>query len=96
MLLQDTSWLDTYLSDIPHVVYQVDERNKTVGAQHATIANKGNEAMAYLQFIIDYYTELPASIVFLHGHRSESHALSPRVSDVPVLKLTLSVTAGKS
>ena len=70
-MLQDTSWLDSYLSEIPHIVYQVDEPNKTVGAQHATIANKGNEAMAYLQFIIDYYNELPASIVFLHGHRSE-------------------------
>jgi hypothetical protein len=67
--LQDTSWLDTYLSDIPHVVYQVDDPEKTVGAQHATLANKGNEAMGYLQFIIDYYDKLPSSIVFLHGHR---------------------------
>ena len=40
--MQDTSWLDTYLSEIPHVVYQIDEPNNTVGAQHATIANKGD------------------------------------------------------
>ena len=42
--MQDTSWLDTYLSEIPHVVYQIDEPNNTVGAQHATIANKGDSA----------------------------------------------------
>ena len=40
-----------------------------IGAQHRTLANKGNEAMAYLQFILDYWHRLPASIVFLHGHR---------------------------
>lgn len=57
------------MSDIPHVVYQIDDANKTAGAQHATLANKGNEAMAYLQFIIDYYDRLPPSMVFLQGHR---------------------------
>ena len=81
VLVQDTSWLDTYLSHLPHIgrqgfrcsgpfhcmygrlqrrnaadsatmhlaVYQVDEPAFTVGAQHATKANKGNEASAYLQ-----------------------------------------------
>lgn len=48
-MLQDTSWLDVYLSDIPHIVYQVDEANNTIGAQHATLVNKGREAMGYLQ-----------------------------------------------
>lgn len=48
-LMQDTSWLDVYLADIPHVVYQVDDPENTPGAQHATLLNKGNEAMAYLQ-----------------------------------------------
>ena len=67
--MQDTSWLDVYLSDVPHVIYQVDDADKTKGAQHATVSNKGNEAMGYLQFIIDYYDRLPATLVFLHGHR---------------------------
>ena len=31
--------------------------------------NKGTEAMGYLQFIIDYYEKLPASIAFIHGGR---------------------------
>lgn len=67
--MQDTSWLDVYLSEIPHVVYQVDDWEKTEGAQHRTLVNKGNEAMAYLQFLLDYWGRLPASVVFLHGHR---------------------------
>ena len=67
--LQDTSWLDIYLSEIPHVVYQVDDWDKTEGAEHRTLVNKGNEAMAYLQFILDYWGRFPASMVFLHGHR---------------------------
>ena len=67
--MQDTSWLDIYLSEIPHVIYQVDAANMTAGAQHATVSEKGREAMGYLQFIIDYYHRLPASMVFLHGYR---------------------------
>ena len=67
--MQDTAWLDIYLSEIPHVVYQVDDWDKTEGAEHRTLVNKGNEAMAYLQFILDYWGRLPASMVFLHGHR---------------------------
>ena len=136
--MQDTSWLDVYLSDVPHVVYQVADPNVTQGAQHATLAGKGREAMGYLQvcscskapavsapapayfrladagtackaaqsrticsafdhllercecgspplctsagllqlmpmrcvqFIIDYYDRLPASIAFIHGFR---------------------------
>ncbi len=51
------------------MVYQVDDPDKTEGAEHRTLVNKGNEAMAYLQFILDYWGRLPASIVFLHGHR---------------------------
>ena len=47
--MQDTSWLDVYLSDIPHVVYQVAEPDVTEGAQHATLGDKGREAMGYLQ-----------------------------------------------
>lgn len=66
---QDTSWLDVYLSDIPHVVYHNADPADTQGAQHKTLMNKGNEAMGYLQFIVDYYDRLPASIAFIHGHR---------------------------
>lgn len=32
--------------------------------------NKGHEAMAYLTYIIDHYAALPATLAFLHSHRS--------------------------
>ena len=35
-----------------------------------TPTNKGNEAMAYLTYIIDHYHSLPYNIIFLHSHRS--------------------------
>ena len=35
--------------------------------------NKGNEAMAYLSFIIDHYDDLPDRMLFLHGHYKSWH-----------------------
>ena len=32
--------------------------------------NKGNEAMAYLTYIIDDYTSLPSTMAFMHSHHS--------------------------
>lgn len=66
---EDTSWLDVYLSDIPHVVYQVGD----TAAQYTTTINKGNEATPYLQYIIDNYNNLPKSVVFSHGHKRAWH-----------------------
>ena len=31
--------------------------------------NKGNEAMAYLTYIIDHYEALPGIMLFVHAHR---------------------------
>ena len=62
---EDTSWLDVYLTDIPHIVYQVADTS----AKYTTVTNKGNEATPYLQYIIDNYDNLPETIVFSHGHR---------------------------
>lgn len=88
--VQDTAWLDIYLSEIPHVVYQVDDWDKTEGAQHRTLVNKGNEAMAYLQFILDYWGRLPACTVFLHGHRCAfMHSSEPEASPTAPCKVPL-------
>lgn len=35
-----------------------------------TPVNKGHESMAYLTYIVDHYYALPATIAFLHSHRS--------------------------
>ena len=82
-------------------MYQIDDPVDIQGAQHGTVANKGNEAMAFLQvwlasstlgtcqarsaltglarqFIIDYYSILPQSIVFMHGQRWRPLPLQPR------------------
>ena len=48
---------------------QTLEPGEVSGAQHRTHANKGSEAMGYLQFILDYWERLPATMAFIHGHR---------------------------
>lgn len=60
---EDTSWLDVYLSHIPHVVYQIAD----VHAVHTTLLNKGNEAAVYLEYILDRYDSLPEVVLFSHG-----------------------------
>ena len=60
---EDTSWLDVYLGRIRHLVYQIIDAN----AEHTTTVNKGNEAMPYLQYIVDHYEDLPDISVFSHG-----------------------------
>ena len=34
-----------------------------------TPKNKGRESLAYLQYIVDHYNDLPSTIVFIHPHR---------------------------
>ena len=97
-LAQDTSWLDVYLSEVPHVVYHNGDAAETAGAQHATLLNKGTEAMGYLQFIVDYYDRLPATVLFIHGHRCSAQcsvwgrACSPIRHCPPIARAHLGVT----
>ena len=35
--------------------------------------NKGNEASAYLEYIINNYENLPDICIFVHGHRNDCH-----------------------
>ncbi len=53
---------------MPFVVYN------TLGssATHHTPVHNGNEAAAYLQFIMDYYDCLPEHMVFIHAHRCDA------------------------
>jgi hypothetical protein len=39
--------------------------------------NKGREAVAYLQYIVEHYSDLPSSIAFVHGHRTSWHQNNP-------------------
>ncbi len=63
------------------MVYEVDEPHLTVDVEYKTVVNKANEAMAYLQFILDFYNKLPEHIVFMHAHRSEPSPLHASQED---------------
>lgn len=39
-----------------------------------TPKNKGRESLAYLQYIVDHYSDLPSTVVFLHPHRDGDQA----------------------
>jgi hypothetical protein len=49
---------------LPVLVYE----HAKPGALHSVPLNKGSEASAYLQFIVDHYSCLPSWTLFLHGH----------------------------
>lgn len=61
--------MDHYLGDIPHIIYQISEPDRLKGAQHRVVKPKGGVSMAYLQYIIDYYDNLPKSTAFIAGSR---------------------------
>ncbi|CAK41965.1 uncharacterized protein An14g02280 [Aspergillus niger] len=62
---EDTSWVSNDLAEWRNVIYTVDD----VTAPRHTPKNKGRESLAYLQYIVDHYDDLPSTIVFLHSHK---------------------------
>ena len=52
----------------PFVVYNTLDSSAT----HHTPVHNGNEAAAYLQFIVDYYDCLPEHMAFTHAHRCDA------------------------
>ena len=48
-----------------NVIYTVDN----LYASRHTPINKGRESLAYLQYIVEHYHNLPSTIVFLHSHK---------------------------
>ena len=68
---EDVSWMALHLSGMmPFVVYNT----KDSSALHYTPVHNGNEAAAYLQFIVEYYDCLPAYMAFIHAHRCDAEA----------------------
>ncbi|UJR17233.1 hypothetical protein I4U23_004128 [Adineta vaga] len=71
---EDLSWLDLYIGDrIAHIVYTRSSN---------ALINHGREPVAYLQYIVDHYSNLPSLIAFIHGHRTSWHQKDP--SDIVV------------
>ena len=52
---------------LPFIVYNT----KDSSANHYTPVRNGNEAAAYLQFIVDYYECLPHRMAFIHAHQRD-------------------------
>lgn len=65
-------WVDEHLSDLPVVVYSYNDQE----AEHYAPGHC-NEADTYLQYIIDYYHDLPDINIFLHSHVSAWHVAEP-------------------
>ncbi|KAJ6070232.1 hypothetical protein N7467_011551 [Penicillium canescens] len=69
---EHTEWVEQELPDWQRAIYIVNPSRETRSDANALMTpfNKGHEAMAYLTYIIDNYNNLPATIAFLHAHRS--------------------------
>ncbi|KAK7610413.1 hypothetical protein JOL62DRAFT_544611 [Phyllosticta paracitricarpa] len=69
---EDISWLDQTFGDdhlLQKAVYTVDRPVKP----YILPSNKGNEVMAYLTYIIDFYDHLPDVSIFMHAHEFAWH-----------------------
>ncbi|KAF2868258.1 hypothetical protein BDV95DRAFT_580602 [Massariosphaeria phaeospora] len=89
---EDTSWVNTDLSDWHHAIYVVDGQNFTTPDSSIlrTPINKGNEALPYLTYLVTNYHSLPATIAFVHSHRDGFprawHTDAPNHSAAAMLK----------
>jgi hypothetical protein len=76
MAATDNSWITNELGDmlgnssvLQTAIYVVDDLN----APLHTPMNKGNEAMVWLTYMIDFYDTLPEVSIFMHGHSRAWH-----------------------
>lgn len=63
---EDTAWVDQELEGWQTFVYVVDD----LSAPLHTPRNKGREGLAYLQFIIGHFEDLPDIVAFVHAHNA--------------------------
>jgi len=70
---ENTQWIQRHFPNLNAFVYVVDDPH----AHLATPKNKGNEAMVYLTYIIDYYEALPDVSIFVHAHSGAKHNDEP-------------------
>ena len=71
------------IGTIPFIVYNT----KDATANHYTPVRNGNEAAAYLQFIVDYYECLPHRMAFIHAHQRDMKV----APDYAMVRLTASL-----
>lgn len=91
--LQTSSWIDDVDPSWNRRFFLVHEdfpggRDAKLNTTLMVPANKGNEAMRYLSFIIDHYDSLADITVFRHGHNESYDQRADAVSEVNYLNLT--------
>ncbi|KAL2060331.1 hypothetical protein VTL71DRAFT_9726 [Oculimacula yallundae] len=70
----DIKWSDQLSSKYHRCIYTADAPLDEGSAHLQVPANRGNEAMGYLTFLIDNYDHIPkAGVVFVHGSRWAWH-----------------------
>ena len=75
MSSEDTSWIERELDDmmssglLSTAIYHMDDKSQKLHP----IKNKGNEAMAYITYIVDSYDDLPDVSIFMHSHQFATH-----------------------
>ena len=86
LLPHDTAWLDDLPPEWQGSVYNY-VTDKPLSPELAVPANKGNEAMAYMTYIIDHYDALPDVVLFHHGHRHGWHQTMDSADEVRQLRV---------
>lgn len=84
---ENLDWLNVFnqTTEISHMVYT--RSIHPLSYRHQVLGNKGREAVAYLRYIIDHYSNLSSSIAFVHAHRTSWHQKDP--SDIVIALKTL-------
>jgi hypothetical protein len=67
---EDIAWIDRLRQlGYPVLIYTKGDAN----SPYSVPVNKGNEASAFLKYIVDHYDTLPEHSVFLHGEERSIH-----------------------
>lgn len=69
---EDASWAENIEHELPYLksaIYTVDNENASLTVP----MNKGHEAMVYLTYIIDHYSQLSDITLFMHSHQYTWH-----------------------
>ncbi|KAL1900974.1 hypothetical protein Sste5346_002036 [Sporothrix stenoceras] len=88
----DTAWLADVPASWQPVFHYVTDA--PLSPELSVPVHKGNEAMAYLTYIVDHYDDLADVVVFHHGHRRGWHQEMDSVDEVKRLRPEYVAKAG--
>mmetsp|Transcript_115166 Transcript_115166/g.306194 ORF Transcript_115166/g.306194 Transcript_115166/m.306194 type:complete len:321 (-) Transcript_115166:64-1026(-) len=85
---------DAALAEFSEMEVQAQNENRRTPVAFETIPNKGDEATAYLSYIIQKYYKLPDVVFFIQGHRCASHAKFDMAAALPTMRLCFPMEKG--